>query len=56
MFRFISFFDSLKIFSEKILNDSKEEIHFNNVLSGVYFVKVFDGENNYCKKLIVEHD
>ena len=45
-----------KIFSEKILNDSKEEIHFNNVLSGVYFVKVFDGENNYCKKLIVEHD
>ncbi len=32
------------------------EINLKNINSGVYFVKVFDGERSYCKKLIVEQD
>ncbi len=42
------------IFAENIFNESEKEISLKNTLSGIYFVKVFDGERSYCKKLIVE--
>jgi hypothetical protein len=42
------------VYSENIFNKSKEEINLKNISEGIYFVKVFDGEKNYCKKLIVE--
>ncbi len=44
------------IFSVNIVNESKKEINLKNISDGIYFVKVFDGEKSYCKKLIVEHD
>ena len=42
------------VFKENISNESKIEISLKNVSSGIYFVKVFDGEVSFCKKLIVE--
>lgn len=40
-----------------ILNgESKKEIDLKNINSGIYFVKVFDEERSYCKKLVVEPD
>jgi hypothetical protein len=42
------------IFRVNIFNDSKKEINLKNISDGIYFVKVFDGEKSYCKKLIVE--
>jgi hypothetical protein len=42
-----------KIYSEKGKNTSRKEIHLNNISSGIYFVKVFDGESFYCEKIIV---
>ncbi len=45
-----------KVWNENICNESKKEIKLNNISSGIYFVKVFDGERSYCKKLIIEHD
>ena len=42
--------------AENIFNESKKEIHLKNISQGIYFVKVFDGEKSYCKKLIVEHN
>jgi hypothetical protein len=44
------------IFEDNISNESKKEINLENISQGIYFVKVFDGEKSYCKKLIVEHD
>jgi hypothetical protein len=44
------------IFRENIFNESGKEINLENISSGIYFVKVFDGINYYCRKLIVEHD
>ena len=43
-----------RIFSEPVSLTSKKEINLNNISRGIYFVKVFDGEKSYCKKLIVE--
>lgn len=43
-----------KIWYENIYNELKKEIKLKNVCGGIYFVKVFDGEKSYCKKLIVE--
>jgi hypothetical protein len=43
-----------KMYSDEINNTLKKEIHLKNINAGVYFVKVFDGEKSYCKKLIVE--
>jgi hypothetical protein len=43
------------IFSENTFNESKKEINLKNISSGIYFVKVFDGEKSYCKKLIIEN-
>jgi len=45
-----------KLFKENIFNESTKEINVENISSGIYFVKVFDGKKSYCKKLIVEHD
>ncbi|MFI5219276.1 MAG: T9SS type A sorting domain-containing protein [Bacteroidia bacterium] len=42
------------IFTGNISNESKREINLKNISSGIYFIKVFDGEKSYCKKLIVE--
>ncbi len=42
------------VLNENILNESKKEINLKNISAGIYFVKVFDGEKSYCKKLIVE--
>lgn len=43
-----------KVFTESIFNESTKEIALKNISSGIYFVKVFDGEKTYCKKLIVQ--
>lgn len=32
----------------------KIEVNISSLPAGIYFVKVFDGNNSYCKKLIVE--
>jgi len=45
-----------RIFSENIFNESKKEINLKNISSGIYFVKVFDGEKSYCGKIVVEHN
>ncbi len=45
-----------KIFATTIKDELKKEIYLKNISAGIYFVKVFDGEKSYCKKLIVEHD
>lgn len=44
------------VYAQDILNESKKDIHFENISSGIYFVKVIDGEKIFCKKLIVKHD
>ncbi|MBK7966111.1 MAG: T9SS type A sorting domain-containing protein [Bacteroidetes bacterium] len=43
-------------YSEEIVMETSKAIELKNVSSGVYLVKVFDGEKNYCKKIIIEHD
>jgi hypothetical protein len=43
-----------KVFEEHIFNESKNEINLKDISGGIYFLKVFDGEKSYCKKLIVE--
>ena len=45
-----------KVFSVPIKNEIKMEINLKDIADGVYFLKVFDGEKNYCKKIIVKHD
>ncbi len=45
-----------KVFAENIFNESKKEITLKNISSGIYFVKVFDEEKYYCKKIIIERD
>lgn len=42
------------VFLNNIFSESKKEINLKNISSGIYFVKVFDGEKSYCKKIIVE--
>jgi len=43
-----------KFYFEKINHESEKKISLKNISQGIYFVKVFDGERSYCKKLIVE--
>jgi hypothetical protein len=43
------------VYAQSIFNESKKEINVENISSGIYFLKVFDGEKSYCKKIIVEH-
>ncbi len=45
-----------KVFAQNIFNESKTEIKVENILPGVYFVKVFDGEKYYSRKIIIEQD
>ena len=45
-----------RIFSSTIFNETKKEIHLKNSSGGIYFVKVFDGEKSYCRKIIVEKE
>ncbi len=45
-----------RIFSEPVSLTSKKEINLKNISRGIYFVKVYDGEKYYCKKIIVERD
>ncbi len=44
------------VFTQNIFNESKKEINLKNIARGIYFVKVFDGEKYYCKKIIIEKD
>lgn len=44
------------ILQENIYDTSKKEINLQTISNGIYFVKLTDGENHYCKKIIVEHD
>ncbi len=43
-----------KIYIDVVDGESKKEINFKNISAGIYFVKVFDVEKSFCKKLIVE--
>lgn len=45
-----------KVYSETTSQTSIKKINLKNNSSGIYFVKVFDGEKSYCKKLIIERD
>lgn len=45
-----------KVFTENISNESKKGINLKNISSGIYFVKVFDGQKNYYKKIMIEQD
>ncbi|MEP7168962.1 MAG: T9SS type A sorting domain-containing protein [Bacteroidota bacterium] len=44
------------VFIENISNLSKKEIFLKNISGGIYFVKVFDGNKSYCKKIIIEQE
>ncbi|HYV95603.1 MAG TPA: T9SS type A sorting domain-containing protein [Chitinophagales bacterium] len=54
----IEFYDVLgipiAIGTEKINNALGKEIHLKNISSGIYFVKVFEGEKFCCKKIVIE--
>jgi hypothetical protein len=43
-----------RIFGEAMYRTSKKEINPGNIPSGIYFVKVLDGDSYYCRKMIVE--
>jgi hypothetical protein len=43
------------IYKESISNELINNIHCEQISSGIYFVKVFDSEKIYYEKLIVEH-
>ncbi len=45
-----------KVFEETNFNSYSKKIQLENIASGIYLVKVFDGEKIYCKKIIVEYD
>ncbi|MBK8875420.1 MAG: hypothetical protein IPN13_16500 [Bacteroidetes bacterium] len=38
------------VYSEKINNEAIKQIHINDISSGIYFMKIFDGEKSFCKK------
>ncbi len=58
----ISNYGSIEIYSslgERLVSEpfslsSKKEINLNNISCGIYFVKVYNGEKYYSKKIIVE--
>jgi len=43
-----------KVFSENVSNVSEMKVNLENMNSGIYFVKVFDGINSFCEKIILE--
>jgi hypothetical protein len=45
-----------RICEDLILNDGKMEINLQGISSGIYFVKVTDGDKQYSKKIIVENN
>jgi hypothetical protein len=45
-----------RFFSSTIFNESKKEIQLKNISSGIYFLKIFDGEKSYCRKIVVERN
>ena len=44
------------VLKEYIINESEIRINIKNISNGIYFVKLFDGENHYCKQLIIERN
>ena len=52
-FRLINLYGT-KIFEEICINESIKEINLTYVTSGIYFVRVYDGENKYIHKVIIE--
>ncbi len=44
------------VFEINISNTLKTEINLQNISSGMYFVKVLNGEKYFVRKLIVKHD
>ena len=44
-----------KIFEQNIFDVSKAAVNILNATSGIYFVKVYNGENYYCEKIIINH-
>lgn len=45
-----------KVFEENINASITKEINLKNISAGIYFVKVFDGDKSYCKKLIIDRN
>ncbi len=45
-----------KIYSDKLNANSKKKIHLENIATGIYFVKIFDGVNSCFTKLIIEQN
>jgi Phosphoesterase family. len=43
-----------KVFMENFTNSDSKEIHLKNSPSGIYFVKVSNGEKLYIKKVVIE--
>lgn len=43
-----------KVFLGSVVHESKKEILLKGVSKGIYFVRVFDGEKSYCKKVMIE--
>lgn len=41
------------IYEKTIQNETKKELNLNNYAAGIYFIKIFDGEKDYCIKIIV---
>jgi type IX secretion system substrate protein len=46
----------VKVFSENISYVSSSVIQLNNIIDGLYYVKIFNGGIQFNKKLIVEHN
>ncbi|OQB64638.1 MAG: hypothetical protein BWX95_00460 [Bacteroidetes bacterium ADurb.Bin141] len=44
-----------KILKQNIYNRSEMVITPENISDGIYFVKVFDGNETLCRKLIIKH-
>ena len=44
-----------KLYSDKINNQRSIELNIVGIASGIYFVKVFDGENQFSKKIIIQN-
>ena len=43
-----------KVFSENVFNSSELKINLENMNAGIYFLKIFDGQNDFSGKLLVE--
>ena len=44
------------VFVDNIFKESQKKINLKDIAEGIYFVKVFDGEKYYCKKIIIEQN